>query len=836
MASPIGGGWGREPDREARTLRLQARLERGQETSVELFVDDVVVVSRTFEWELGSPRRAGEGWEAPVLLSNVSDRTLNVVLGRGDQSLMEQALPAGAQRDIRLMLPDAFAVDLQPLEMASDTVWAQVEGVPVTRSVASTRTVGPVELPPHPRVLFNSEGIERMKRRIETLDWARTLWDSMRAVADSLLTADNEIPPRGGNWWHWYISPETGASLEKGKQIGPWTWEHIDPTNGEVFLGDPANPERDYDGVVILITHGLRARAVRDLGVAYRVTGDLRYAEKAREMLMAYTRIYPTYTLRDTRGRTGSGAARMSAHPLDESNWLTSLSQGADLVWDVLTDDERRALAQNVMLPAVRDVILPFKRYTVHNIQCWMNSAVGSVGFLLGDAELIWRAIEDPIRGYRTQMAKGVGPGGMWYEGSWHYHWFTISAVWNLTEAARNSGIDLYGDAYKRMFDAPLRFAAPNWKLPAFNDGFENDLRPRGYVYELGYARYRDPDYLPLLSQTKRDRDMSLWFGEDLAGNTERAAWQSFNDTETGYAVLARGDGEQATWLCLDYGPHGGGHGHPDKLGFVLSARGQTVGLDPGTFRYGLPLQGGWYKTTLAHNTLLVDQNPQRPAEGSCLAFGSDAGVDFVMADAGKIHNDVSFVRSVALVDQDLLVFVDQVRGSKEHTLDIAYHTPGTWRDLPEGMSWAIPDTIGYRYMQNATTRPAADGIVLRTQVDSSWATAIGLAGGVETEVITATGVGKHTEDRVPMVIYRRRATETAFGWCVALDGTVPEMRWLDVTDENGETAKDSQAAALEIRSADGMKVLLANPDGTTMTVLLEDGTSWQTAERFAVR
>ena len=63
----------------------------------------------------------------------------------------------------------------------------------------------------------------------------------------------------------------------------------------------------------------------------------------------------------------------------------------------------------------------------------------------------------------------------------------------------------------------------------------------------------------------------------------------------------------QATWLCLKYGPHGGGHGHPDKNNFVLYARGKVLFPDPGTRPYGSPLHNGWDKITLAHNTLVVD-------------------------------------------------------------------------------------------------------------------------------------------------------------------------------------------------------------------------------------
>ncbi len=79
-------------------------------------------------------------------------------------------------------------------------------------------------------------------------------------------------------------------------------------------------------------------------------------------------------------------------------------------------------------------------------------------------------------------------------------------------------------------------------------------------------------------------------------------ARRSADYRDAGRAILTRGKGREATWLCLDYGPHGGGHGHPDKLGFVLFARGVELAVDPGTARYGTPLQRGWFRTTIAHD------------------------------------------------------------------------------------------------------------------------------------------------------------------------------------------------------------------------------------------
>jgi len=208
----------------------------------------------------------------------------------------------------------------------------------------------------------------------------------------------------------------------------------------------------------------------------------------------------------------------------------------------------------------------------IHNIQNWKNSAVGVTGFLLGDDALISAAIDDPTRGYRAQMAKGVQYDGVWFEGAWGYRFYTLNAIWGLTEAAHNCGTDLYGEPLKKMFEAPVIFAMPNRMLPAFNDSAETAIASS--LYELAYARYQDPLYLVALASSNRRNEYALWFGVDALPSGQPSSPASHNAPDSGYAVLHRGEGDQVTLLCLKYGPHGGGHGHPDKNNFILYTRG----------------------------------------------------------------------------------------------------------------------------------------------------------------------------------------------------------------------------------------------------------------------
>lgn len=689
-------------------------------------------------------------------------------------------------------------------------------------------------LPTHPRLLLTAKGVSEMKDRVAHCAWARAQWEAIRARADRDLAEEITLPPRGGNWFHWYACPEHGCSLSTGKKIGDWQWEHKCPVGGEILRGDPSKASTDYDGCVLSGIHDGWAKSLLDQSLAYQMTGDVRYAQKARDIALAYADKYLSYPIHNNDGEPKLGA-RIGSQNLDESVWLIPVCQGLDLIWDTLTPAERDSITKKLLLPAANDVIMPHP-HGVHNIQCWRNSAIGLVGFLTGDSELVDYAINNPGTGFRTQMEKGVTPDGGWWEGAWGYHFYTMSAIWSLAEAARNCGIDLYCPEYKRMFDAPLLFAMPNMRLPAFNDSGQVDLSFGSAIYELAYSRYKDPICLELLSKSNRHNDFALWYGEATLPSAPEAKWKGTNYPSSGYAILAKGEGEQATWLGMKYGPHGGGHGHPDKLSFVLCAKGQVLGIDPGTTRYGLPIQKEWHRTTLAHNTLTVDEVSQKPAEGRCIAFGTENGVDYAICGAGQIQDGVDFTRTVAMLDEKLIVFIDQIRADKEHTFDLAYHQAGAWTDLPKGTAWIPPDKFGYNHLKDAVVHNTSSGITLGIKTAEGLATSVGLAGGEEMEVITATGVGRSVVDRVPMVIFRSHARQTSAAWFISLDAKPVHIQRLSVVGKDGKDPGVDVTAVSVTNGAAKTWYLVANPGKLAVTVSLPDGSQWAVSSAFAVR
>src|SRR5699024_5867506 len=104
--------------------------------------------------------------------------------------------------------------------------------------------------------------------------------------------------------------------------------------------------------------------------------------------------------------------------------------------------------------------------------------------------------------------------------------------------------------------------------------------------------------------------------GSGGGGGGSDTAWQRRDLHPTsGYAIL-RDDGPQGRWLMLKYGPHGGGHGHPDKLQLEWNAHGVRLAPDAGSPAYTSPLQGPWFRQTLAHNCVVINGESQPPTTG----------------------------------------------------------------------------------------------------------------------------------------------------------------------------------------------------------------------------
>lgn len=620
------------------------------------------------------------------------------------------AANATGQAQVRVTVPASAISDATRLDLHRASVFVSEAGVVCDGTELSAAV--PLPARDHPRTLLDASDFTRIDDLAQSEAWAASVRDGIIGRADAwpgdfeqeYELSEWALPPEGGQWTLWYVCPTHGVRL---RYEGPTA--HVCPVDGEVHSGWP------FDQVVYSWMHSDLAAAARDAGLAYRMTGQVSYAQEALEILIAYADAYDSYDLHDIHGEpTGSGG-RVLSQTLDESVWLIPVAWAFDLIADapVMTDAQRAHIEQDLLRPAVATIA----RHPagISNWQSWHNAGMGAVGFALEDPALIATVLRGS-EGFEFQMQQSVTSDGFWYEGSWGYHFYALSALMQLAEMASRAGYDAYANPSLRgMFEAPLLFAMPDWTLPAFNDSGTSSLVSNDRYYEVAYKRYQDERFTAVLGVRDRGRD-ALFFGEPALPSSADLGLESHLFQDAGYAVMRAGQGDDALYLALDFGPHGGGHGHYDKLGLVLFARGTVMGVDPGTQSYAAPTHKTWDKVTVAHNTVVVDETTQLEATGSLHRFEALPDVTLASADAGEANPTASLVRTLLMTPEYV---IDHFRASStdggEHDFDWVHHNTGTLStELALASYDGLPGSEGYQHLSDVSAAAVDDGWEVR--------------------------------------------------------------------------------------------------------------------------
>lgn len=595
-------------------------------------------------------------------------------------------------------------------------------------------------------LLIDEAGIQAARAKAQKAPWARRALDELLARAGGHLRELPAIPDRGGAWLHWYVCRRDGATLET---VSPT--EHRCPACGTLYQGEP------YDSVVVTGVHVRLSAAARDLGLAFRLTGRMEFARRAGEILLGYADRYRAYPRRNIFGEDKVGGGRVMPQTLDESTWLIPLTWAYALVRDTIAEEQRRHVEDNLLLPAAE--LIREHRMGIHNIQCWKNSAVGLVGLVTGRQELLQEALEDPERGFRAQIARGVTAEGLWWEGSLGYHYFTMQALWPLAEAARLQGLNLYSDRYRRMYRALLELSLPDGEPPGFNDFAGVNLRTAAPLYEVAYARWGEPAFGHLLSHTPRHTLEGLLWGsaETPPGPMVPAASALLRDA--GYAMLR----SPLVTVAVRFGKHGGGHGHPDKLNIVTYGVGRLWGLDPGTPYYGAPLLGEWYRTTIAHNTVSVDEQIQAAADGQLERWETRRGETLLAASAAAVFPGVRLRRTLRLRGA-VLHDRFECESATPRVYDWAFHATGrlTTSVALTSRAGSLGTRNGYQHIRNVASGTTHGAWWARWEGDGG-ELILQFRAASGTEVITGHAPGRDPAQIVPVLVVRRRAASTTF-------------------------------------------------------------------------
>jgi hypothetical protein len=553
-----------------------------------------------------------------------------------------------------------------------------------------------------------------------------------------------------------------------------------------------------------------RAERAVHAAALHALRGEPAFAAFSRATLEEYSDRYDRYPNVDNV----LGPSRPFFSTYLESIWLLQLCIAADLLdFAGAGNDATGRFRDRVVAPSAA-LIRSYDEGN-SNRQLWSNAALLAAARTLGDRALEDHAIHSRS-GLTSQLDEGLLADGSWYEGE-NYHLFSHRGLWYGVTMAEQAGHELPAellDRFQAGFSTPFLTAFPDLTFPARRDS-QHGVSLRQWrtaeSCELGLARRDDARLTSALAalyaadiphiDTGRWRSAAEAERNEPASSLSRAdlSWRSLlfarealpplvrTPTESallegqGIAVFRRDAGQG--YIALDYGHHGGGHGHPDRLNLLLAQGARRILDDLGTGSYVDPSLH-WYRSTLAHNAPLVNGRSQPRTSGTLLAWDERGDVGWVCAAA--TISDTPHVRAERSVTVLAHVVVDELRwvAGQPVRLELPIHArvrvaiDAEWIDAPLDGGGGLED--GFAYVRDARRAQFAANETVRLIDDATGSTIAWSSSTVNAEWWSALAPGAPAAGDERFVLVRTLAPtgkiSTVWDW----SGGVRDVRFTE--------------------------------------------------------
>ncbi|HWA26609.1 MAG TPA: heparinase II/III family protein [Lacunisphaera sp.] len=465
---------------------------------------------------------------------------------------------------------------------------------------------------------------------------------------------------------------------------------------------------------------------VTTCAMAWRLTGDARFADFARDVMLTAA-AFPDWN---------------PSHFLDVAEMATALGLGYDWLYDRMTPAERATIKRALLDKALAYAKPAYARadpdresfpFVKGNLTNNWNQVCNG-GFLIAalaiaeDEPELARAVIAGLRETLPVAMAAYQPDGAYPEGPVYWGYGTRFNVIILAALETALG-DAFGLDRLAGFDRTELFRVHIQSPTGLSFNFADGRAGLGADSGLTWLaqRHHQPaaeahSRALLAAELERepnagDRFMAtnvFWFPQPAAGDASLPLDVKF-DGPSKIALMRSAWGDaRALWTGLKAGSNRVNHGHLDLGSFMLDADGERWAVDLGPDNYNLPgyWNGGkvgsprWQYFRLnnrSHNTLTPANVLQSPdADGRIIAFGSTPARAFAVADLSSAYPAQArrFQRGVALLDRSRVLVQDEVTGLKTGV-------PLTWRML-------TPATVALAGRQATLTR---NGRTLRVEI-----------------------------------------------------------------------------------------------------------------------
>jgi len=441
----------------------------------------------------------------------------------------------------------------------------------------------------------------------------------------------------------------------------------------------------------------------RDLAFAYLITGEEKYAAKAREALV-------NIDVRDAR-LYGLGVPTVMIFHSEAYDWIAS--SGLLSPEDKQNIQDRIAqIVQPHYRRALRDSVA--RGRSNGTVRCAGGLAIAGLALAGYDSpthgnayEWLDYVCEDLFENSRHDYAGDnlvesmVTPGGEYVE-SPDYCFYAFKIVvpfftaykelcgvdyWNWRDRAGNPRI-------RNMYDTEIKTTFPNRMIP--NIGGSNPGRFKTVHYGTS-AFVGGGVYRWYFDEIGRDIEQPIesiiLYDDTVAPASPEGLWSPTQFMPNTSSQVFRSDwGRDATWMLLRT-PHfenNTSHTHCDHTAFIIYAKRAYLAIDSGDGRgygWGNDVRNIhtrlWIDSAQGHNLIMIDDDPWLPkaAHRRAVAWSptylkdhfTTAFLDYCRIDSER-GRGVSQSRHVLFPHHNYFVVYDEMRSAKEHDYDFRLH------------------------------------------------------------------------------------------------------------------------------------------------------------------
>jgi hypothetical protein len=449
---------------------------------------------------------------------------------------------------------------------------------------------------------------------------------------------------------------------------------------------DLTEPPAEYvkDTEKALIVSRLVLARVSTLAGLYRLTGDVKFAARARDEMLA-------------------AAAFPDWHPVDflpTAELLNALGIGYDWLYHTLSPTDRDTIYQAILSKGLRPAKSAYDHngdwtYTTsnHNIVGNGGVAVAAVAVADDDPKFARQLIGATRRSLPPAMDQ-YSPDGAWPEGPIYWDYATRYATFSIAALDSGLGTDFGAATYPGLAQTGMfriYSTGPTKKTFNFGDA-EEQIHPAPFMFYLA-KRFKKPIYAAhenYVSLPEANMFEVIWrarYGATESFETTAQKTLPLDAIFRGVDVaFLRGDWADAdtTWVGFKGGTNKGSHRHLDLGSFVMDALGQRWALDLGPDDYGLPGYNGsdkrwtYYRcSTDGHNTLTIDQGNQDPdGDSKMVAFHSGPDRSYAVVDMTNAYpNAHRMIRGIELINHKDVAVIDEVDMGKPSRITWHFHT-----------------------------------------------------------------------------------------------------------------------------------------------------------------